>query len=73
MIDRLLRAALHQRFLSIVIGLALVGLGLWAFTQLSIEAYPDISDTPGRGDQSVPGPRCRGDRTAGVGAESNAR
>jgi cobalt-zinc-cadmium resistance protein CzcA len=45
MITRLLRAALHQRFLSIVIGLALVGLGLWAFTQLSIEAYPDISDT----------------------------
>ncbi len=45
MIDRLLRAALHQRFLSIVMGLGLVGLGLWAFTQLSIEAYPDISDT----------------------------
>ena len=26
-------------------GLTLVGLGLWAFTQLKIEAYPDISDT----------------------------
>src|SRR5262252_2745117 len=25
--------------------LVLVGTGLWAFTQLSIEAYPDISDT----------------------------
>src|SRR6266853_445263 len=45
MIVKLLRLALHQRFLSIVVGLALVGLGLWAFTQLSIEAYPDISDT----------------------------
>src|SRR3984893_7777690 len=45
MIARLLRLALRQRFLSIVMGLALVGLGLWAFTQLSIEAYPDISDT----------------------------
>jgi cobalt-zinc-cadmium resistance protein CzcA len=45
MIARLLRLALHQRFLSILIGLALVGVGLWAFNQLSIEAYPDISDT----------------------------
>ena len=45
MIATLLRLALRQRFLSIVMGLALVGLGLWAFTQLSIEAYPDISDT----------------------------
>ena len=45
MIATLLRLALHQRFLSIVVGLALVGMGVWAFSQLSIEAYPDISDT----------------------------
>src|SRR6267143_4152259 len=45
MIARLLRLALHQRFVAIVLGLALVGVGLWAFNQLSIEAYPDISDT----------------------------
>src|SRR5262249_19761707 len=45
MIARLLRLALHQRFVSVVLALALVGLGVWAFTQLSIEAYPDISDT----------------------------
>ena len=45
MIARLLRLALGQRFLAVVLGLGLVGLGLWAFTQLSIEAYPDISDT----------------------------
>ena len=45
MIATLLRLALRQRFLSIVIGLALIGVGLWAFNQLSIEAYPDISDT----------------------------
>ena len=45
MIARLLRLALHQRFLSILMGFALVGAGLWAFNQLSIEAYPDISDT----------------------------
>src|SRR5579872_1480966 len=45
MIARLLRLALNQRFLSVLVGVALVGAGLWAFTQLSIEAYPDISDT----------------------------
>ena len=45
MIATLLRLALRQRFLSIVLGLALIGVGLWAFNQLSIEAYPDISDT----------------------------
>ncbi len=45
MIAKLLRLALQQRFLSVLLGLALVGLGIWAFTQLSIEAYPDISDT----------------------------
>src|SRR4030081_1047439 len=45
MIAKLLRLALHQRFLSILVGLLLVGVGLWAFNQLSIEAYPDISDT----------------------------
>jgi heavy metal efflux system protein len=45
MIAKLLRLALNQRFVSVVLALALVGLGIWAFTQLSIEAYPDISDT----------------------------
>src|SRR5712691_5085842 len=45
MIARLLRLALHQRFLSILLGIVLVGAGVWAFNQLSIEAYPDISDT----------------------------
>src|SRR3979411_2324486 len=45
MIAQLLRLALRQRFAAILIGLVLVGVGRWAFQQLSIEAYPDISDT----------------------------
>lgn len=61
MIARLLRFALHQRFLAVVLGVALVGLGVWAFRQLQIEAYPDISDTqvvvvtlfPGRAAEEV--------------------
>src|SRR5215468_6840201 len=41
----LLRRALAHRFFTLVLGGALVGAGVWAFAQLSIEAYPDISDT----------------------------
>lgn len=45
MIAQLLRFALRQRFLTLVGGLSLIGAGIWAFQQLQIEAYPDISDT----------------------------
>ena len=45
MIAKLLRFALRQRFLAVLMGLALIGLGIWAYLQLKIEAYPDISDT----------------------------
>jgi len=56
-----LRAALHQRFVTLLFGLALAAAGLWAFRQLKIEAYPDISDTqvvvitllPGRAAEEV--------------------
>ena len=61
MIAKLLRFALQQRFLAITMGLVLVGLGVWSFQQLQIEAYPDISDTqvvvitlyPGRAAEEV--------------------
>ena len=45
MIAQLLRIALRQRFVSVLLGVALIAAGVWSFTQLSIEAYPDISDT----------------------------
>ena len=41
----MLRFALAQRFITVALGLTLIGLGFWAFRQLKIEAYPDISDT----------------------------
>ncbi len=37
--------ALHHRLLTLVLGLGLVALGLYSLQQLSVEAYPDISDT----------------------------
>jgi len=45
MIARLLRFALHQRLVTLLLALALVGAGIWAALQLKLEAYPDISDT----------------------------
>ncbi len=45
MIAKLLRFALQQRVATLALGCGLIGLGLWAFNQLQIEAYPDISDT----------------------------
>src|SRR5437667_12600071 len=61
MIAKLLRFALQQRFVTIAMALALIGLGVWSFLQLKIEAYPDISDTqtviitlyPGRAAEEV--------------------
>src|SRR5919202_2675016 len=61
MIAKLLRFALHQRFVMIAISLGLIALGLWSYQQLKVEAYPDISDTqtvvitlyPGRAAEEV--------------------
>src|SRR5512132_674918 len=61
MIAQLLRFALKQRFITLLLGITLVGLGIYSFEQLKIEAYPDISDTqavvitvfPGRAAEEV--------------------
>jgi cobalt-zinc-cadmium resistance protein CzcA len=45
MIAKLLRFALQQRFVMIVLSLGLIGFGVYSFRQLKVEAYPDISDT----------------------------
>ncbi|MEN6603249.1 MAG: CusA/CzcA family heavy metal efflux RND transporter [Bryobacteraceae bacterium] len=61
MIAKLLRIALRQRFITLALGLTVIGLGVWAFLQLKLEAYPDISDTqvvivtlyPGRAAEEI--------------------
>lgn len=45
MIERLISTALRQRLLIIVLAIGAAALGFWAFHQLKIEAYPDVSDT----------------------------
>jgi heavy metal efflux system protein len=45
MVRLLLRFALQQRLLFVALGLALIGVGVYVFMNLRVEAYPDISDT----------------------------
>jgi cobalt-zinc-cadmium resistance protein CzcA len=44
MIDGILEHAFQRRFLVVFLALCLAGLGVWAFLQLRVEAYPDMSD-----------------------------
>jgi cobalt-zinc-cadmium resistance protein CzcA len=39
----IVRAALSQQILVVLFALILVGVGSWAFTQLPVDAYPDLS------------------------------
>ncbi|MGB8330672.1 MAG: CusA/CzcA family heavy metal efflux RND transporter, partial [Polyangiales bacterium] len=61
MIDRAVRFALQQRLMVLLTTAIVAGTGVWAFNQLKLEAYPDISDTqvvvitlmPGRAAEEV--------------------
>ena len=45
MIRQFVKFSLQQRILTISIGIFLALVGVWAYTQLKVEAYPDVSDT----------------------------
>ncbi len=45
MLDKIIQFALNQRFLFIVLTLVLLGAGIRAFSELPIDAFPDISNT----------------------------
>jgi cobalt-zinc-cadmium resistance protein CzcA len=42
-VNRLVAASLRQRLLVVVGAVAIVGLGLWSFQRLPVDAYPDLS------------------------------
>jgi len=44
MIDTLLEYGFQRRFLAVFFAFCLAGFGVWALSQLKVEAYPDISD-----------------------------
>ena len=43
MINRIVAASLRQRFLVVLLMLILVAAGIWSFTRLPVDAYPDLS------------------------------
>ena len=45
MLPHVIRFALSQRFMTLVLALLLAGGGVWAFRELPIDAYPEISTT----------------------------
>jgi cobalt-zinc-cadmium resistance protein CzcA len=45
MLAALVRAALGQRLMAVLLALVLAAAGVWAFRDLPIDAYPDISST----------------------------
>lgn len=45
MIKKLLVFSLRNRWLVVIISILLMGVGYYSYTQLKIEAYPDIADT----------------------------
>lgn len=61
MIPALIRTALHYRWIVLIVTLLISSLGIWAFTQMKIDAYPDISSQmvqvittyPGRAPEEV--------------------
>jgi heavy metal efflux system protein len=42
-INRIVRAALGQPFLVVIFAITLVSLGVWSFSRLPVDAYPDLS------------------------------
>ncbi|MBU6401696.1 MAG: CusA/CzcA family heavy metal efflux RND transporter [Verrucomicrobia bacterium] len=43
MIHRIVGSSLRQRFLVVLLSLILAGTGLWSFSRLPVDAYPDLS------------------------------
>ena len=41
--NRVVRAALNQPFLVVIGTLTLIGVGIWSFSRLPVDAYPDLS------------------------------
>src|SRR5579875_533298 len=55
MIDRLVGICLRKRYLIMVIALLAAGYGYYSWTQLKIEAYPDIGDVTAKVTTQAPG------------------
>ena len=64
MIDWLVSLALRKRLVVAMICVFAAIYGYYSWTQLAVEAYPDIADTESQVITQAPGPRRRGGRAA---------
>ena len=55
MINAILRLSIERRFLMLSLILALVGVGLWSFQRLPIDAVPDITNVQVQINTEAPG------------------
>ena len=55
MLEKIIRFAIAHRWLMLLLTLALVGLGVWSFTKLPIDATPDITNVQVQINTETPG------------------
>ncbi|WP_027079902.1 efflux RND transporter permease subunit [Luteimonas mephitis] len=55
MLERIVRFGIHHRWLMMVATLALIGVGIWSFTRLPIDATPDITNVQVQINTEAPG------------------
>ena len=55
MLERIIRLAIAQRWLVLVLALALAGLGIWNYARLPIDATPDITNVQVQINTEAPG------------------
>jgi cobalt-zinc-cadmium resistance protein CzcA len=42
-VNRIVRASIDQRLIVVFLALLLIGVGIWSFKRLPVDAYPDLS------------------------------
>ena len=60
-IDAILRFCFHRRVLFLVVTVLVALFGYYSWTQLAIEAYPELSDVTAQNHHAGTGARCGGD------------
>ena len=55
MLEKIIRFAIAHRWLMLLLTLALVGIGIWSFTRLPIDATPDITNVQVQINTEAPG------------------
>ena len=55
MIDNIIRLSVERRFLFLVLALILIGIGVWSYQRLPIDAVPDITNVQVQINTKAPG------------------